>query len=80
MSAIDPLRPFRFVLSNRAVFEGKCEDLSPGLRIFGADKNANCDSRTDTKSKIADRDTDCASNRYAKTNPTAHDLGVFFTR
>jgi hypothetical protein len=66
------------VLNNRVAFKVKREDLAPGLRNFGADKSANCDPRTDTKSKIADRETDCASNRYAKTNPTAHDFGVFF--
>jgi len=65
------------MLVNRAVFKVKREDLAPGLRSLGADKHANRDSGTDTKRKMADRETDCASNRYAKTNPTGHDFGVF---
>jgi hypothetical protein len=67
------------VLNNRVVFKVKREDLAPGLRNFGADKNANGDPGADTKSKIADRETDCAPNRYAERNPTAHDFGVFFS-
>jgi len=66
------------VLNNRVVSKLKREDSAPGLRSFGADKNANCNPRTDTKSKIADRDTDCAANRHAKTNPAAHVFGISF--
>jgi hypothetical protein len=54
------------------------QNLAPGLRNQGANDDANCDPRTDAKSKVADRDANSASNRYSKTNPNAHESAIFF--
>ena len=78
MAAAAPLRTFRFVLNNKVVSKVQREDLALGFQRFGSDKNANCAPQTDTKSKTADGETNCASNRYAITNPTAQDFGIFF--
>jgi hypothetical protein len=53
------------------------QDLAPGLRHQGADNNTNCHPGTNAKSKVAHRDANSASDRYAKTNPGGHKFAVF---
>jgi hypothetical protein len=56
------------------------KNLASGLRHQGANSDADCNPRTNAKSKVANRDANSASNRYAKTNPSAHEFAVFFVR
>jgi hypothetical protein len=52
--------------------------LAPGLRHQGANNKANCDTGPNAESKVADREANYASDRYAKTNPNAHEFAIFF--
>jgi hypothetical protein len=63
---------------NSVVFTLECKLSAAGLRNQGANDNPDCDPRTNAKSKIADRDANCASNRYAKTHARANEFAVFF--
>ena len=72
MSAYDPKRQFRCVLSSSVVLNVKCRDSVPGLQNQGADSKSNRGARANAKSKFAHRDANSASNRYAEADASAY--------